>query len=96
MNSSTSVLLSAGTGCTQVTVGSRRGSQEQLYGLPKASLCSHLSHGSAVMHRHCGELVGVSLLLRVSLLSLLSQPAAATTFLNEGFHFCGLMRTVWP
>lgn len=68
--------LSAGTGCTQVTVGSRRGSRVQLYGLPKAALCSHLSHGSAVMHRRCGELVGMSLLLRVSLLSLLSQPPA--------------------
>lgn len=43
---------------------------------PKAALCSHLSHGSAVMHRRCGELVGMSLLLRVSLLSLLSQPPA--------------------
>lgn len=53
-----------------------RGSQVQLYGLSKASLCSHLSHGSAVMHRHCGDLVGMSLLLKVSLLLLLSQPPA--------------------
>lgn len=31
-----------------------------------------------------------------TVIAAFTASSTATTFLNEGFNFCGLMRTVWP